>query len=160
MLVFFVLIASTFSLLQGSEDSPGNIKFRVGNTFPTGVVVMRVAPPRQVLSSVYLPAQRTDVYPASSIDMYFLQFDIVGVWMTNLDENATEEMIDRAQIEALRALAEGKVSLWKIASVRKGLTKVFLNVVKLSDTSYALAPNGTVQEGSEPEIMLQPLSIS
>jgi hypothetical protein len=158
---FGLKLAYSFMLLQswgavllfGSNVQMQTVKLRIGNPYDHGMIVTRMSSlnPRQLLTIEYLPP-KGGRYFNGSLDVYVVPTDMVGLWATKLNENATDQAIDAVKGQAPLAFAEGKFSVWRIEQIKTGLTKVFLTVKELDPTTLALIPNGTIQAGSVPEI--------
>jgi hypothetical protein len=133
-----------------------SVKFYIMNPFPSGFLILRLSPLKQLQAVEYLPAKRSDVYPSASLDMYFEQTSTIGIVGTALGEDASDALINRERAQAPKLLAEGKVSLWKITHIRPGATKVHITL-KQQGGGYGFMPNGPVQESYGPEVTLSPI---
>lgn len=170
-IAYILAVQCCVAFATQTVDVP-TVKLRIGNPFNEGIFVVRVSGlnPSQLLAVEYLPPKANRYFDAS-LDMFVVPTDLVGLWMSGLEEVLyddkragsnipdrriiTEAMVNKKRGEVPVAFAKGEIQLWRITQMRPGLTKVYVRITRLGDNTVTLMPNGVIQDGSVPEITFE-----
>lgn len=167
-----LLLLQAYALLATQTVDVPTVKFRIGNPLNEGIFVVRSSSlsPKQLITVEYLPPKGNRYFDAS-LDMFFVPTDLVGLWVSGVQEVLyddkragtnipdrriiTDEMVNDKRAQVPVEFAQGNIQLWRIKQMRPGLTKVYLTVTRIDKSTLALMPNGTIQDGAVPEITFE-----